>query len=911
MLLKLALRSNQQSNRTSFETQTAPPPTPSTSSILSRQSGPFNQMSLYESDHISRQSSTTSALCLTPTNYQISNQHDESAKKIKAENIWKQIYDYFEYYNDRAFNNEELIDKRLSEARASIPTIVEDTLNTNFSTITSHMNQEILINMKMPSDYSYLYERKNYIDQFCYLFWLVEDVCNRVSYIETLYPSTKIMSRNQPQYASDKFQSATKTLWLWYKIVFELMHTCDVVGNYLGFTKKDENKKYWTWFNYKNGSNQRLNFSKAEFETVQNWLNESLLANINKVTESPSICVTKPTFEEPENVIQQQKTQFAHLKPSRHRRQISFGHNSTKSNLNLIEDSPAISTNNLNFNVELEPIKPEFKIPYPTPNSNIKEIVNSLFTLKNTEEENEHLKAIKLHHLNSFLSRSSSYRSNDSPSSGLSSNFSLSLADFQASKSVDVGFYLSDNLETELSDLNKQKNDENIKTALEFDEMNVTGKNADSSGEFSRKIQNQPTAPYIDSNLYTNRQKIFRDFLHKRMRKQGLAKMCEEIRKVVLDPLSNALHALQIDRCERKNASSETHCYYHLLPLHHQCVNYINRFPVDEETILHGIRSESFRNLDLPSFRPLYMYLINVIIDLMHMCIKMQIENKRDMSPIESNRESNFKISLFSIEALTNECKECIEQAILTRQFYYHMVYSVFEKEEMDVQASLGNDLVKFDNDLKELIDLYLRFITDWIHDLVKTQDLSKALHVLKEEWEFCKNNLYFVTSSEDMYANRFCTMCNYLFEGTGSLSESLSFIDSERENLMEYMNNIEMNQDAYTSDDELNSLKHQSEEANSDKLALNDDNSNNKENSSDNVGNEYEYEDEPINENDLNQDYFNYGSENGDSFDVNSKCNKFKDEVNQLRKRTMKALEFCGKLLGKNCLNHIFYFWF
>ncbi len=892
ILLKLALRSNHQSTRQlSFETQTAPPPTPSTSNILGRTAGPFSDISPSFSDfeHQQSSSSTTSALCLTPTNYQQVSQHDEMARKLKAENIWKQIYDYFEFYNDRAFNSEELIEKRLIDARGIIPVIVDDTLNTNFSTITSHMNQEIFQNMKTPSDYSYLYERKNYIDQFCYLFWLVEDVCNRVSYIETLYSSTRIMARSQPQYASQKFQNVNKALWLWYKIVFELMHTCDVVGNYLGFTKKEENKKYWTWFNYKNGSNQRLNFSKVEFETVQQWLSESLAANINKITESPAICVTKPTFEEAstENVvIQEQKTHFTHLKPSRHRRQISFEHKSTKSNLNLLEESPAISTNNLSFNVETLPSKPETKpIPlYHAQNSNLKEIVNSLFTLKNTDEENEHLKAVKLHHLNSFLSRSSSYRSNDSPSSGLSSSFNLSLADFQVNKSAEVGFYLNDNVDAEVNpDLNILRNDDDDNLEPE----NNNDLEMPNENENDNQQQEQP-APYSDSNLYTNRQKIFRDFLHKRMRKQGLTKTCEEMRKVILDPLSNALHALQIDRCERKNASSEGHCYYHLLPLHHQCVSYINRFPIDEETILHGIRSASFKHLDLPSYRPLYMYLINVIIDLMHMCIKMQIENKQDMRSQKDQKESKFRISLFSIEALTNECKECIEQAILTRQFYYHMVYSVFDTNEMDVQAALGNDLVKYDNDLKGLIDIYLCFITNWIHDLFTTQDLSKALYVLKEEWEFCKNNLYFVTSSEDMYATRFCTMCNNLFEG--SLPESLSFIDSEREKLMEYMNNIEMNQDRYTSDDELNSLKHQSEET-TNTTTLNNDNTNQQ----NNVDNRSEDE---TTRNNFDQDYSNYEE---DGFDVNSKCNKFKDEVNQLRKKTMKALEFCGSLLGNS----------
>jgi hypothetical protein len=94
---------------------------------------------------------------------------------------------------------------------------------------------------------------------------------------------------------------------------------------------------------------------------------------------------------------------------------------------------------------------------------------------------------------------------------------------------------------------------------------------------------------------------------------------------------------------------------------------------------------------------------------------------------------SHFKFSLFSIEALTNECKECIEQAILTRQFYYHMVFSVFERAELDVQTALENDLFKYDDDLKELIDIYLRFITDWIHDLVNCKNLTKALHVLRD----------------------------------------------------------------------------------------------------------------------------------------------------------------------------------
>lgn len=65
------------------------------------------------------------------------------------------------------------------------------------------------------------------------------------------------------------------------------------------------------------------------------------------------------------------------------------------------------------------------------------------------------------------------------------------------------------------------------------------------------------------------------------------------------------------------------------------------------------------------------------------------------------NSGAEFKFSLLSTEVLTTECRECIEQAIIVRQLYYHMIYSVFDRSEMDVQTLLEHDLLKFDDDLK------------------------------------------------------------------------------------------------------------------------------------------------------------------------------------------------------------------
>lgn len=166
---------------------------------------------------------------------------------------------------------------------------------------------------------------------------------------------------------------------------------------------------------------------------------------------------------------------------------------------------------------------------------------------------------------------------------------------------------------------------------------------------------------------------------------------------------------------------------------------------MDEETVQYGVKCDTYKRLDLPTFRPLYLHLCSVLLELMHLCIRMQIENNSPLksSSNESGHSSGsgsggglaagagggvggggvggggsnascsrsvgggaggaagFRFSLLSTEVLTSECRECIEQAIIVRQLYYHMIYSVFDRSEMDVQTLLEHDLLKFDEDLK------------------------------------------------------------------------------------------------------------------------------------------------------------------------------------------------------------------
>jgi hypothetical protein len=511
--------------------------------------------------------------------------------------------------------------------------------------------------------------------------------------------------------------------------------------------------------------------------------------------------------------------------------------------------------------------------------------------IKSFRESNlldDHLLPAKLLHLDSFITRISSYRSNfnESPNNLSTTTIYSTLLDNKLCSSKNINSVIRPNqVKFNLDDDNINENII-VSPVINQQKQKICGTfenhEQDDQSKNSSLSKNDPI-------IYSNRQKIFGEFLRKRLTKFGLTKTCDEIRKVVLEKLPHALQALQIDRCERNVIGIDDHFYYHLMPLHHKCKEFIDNFKIDEETIKYGCKSDTFKRLEMPSFRPLYMYISNTILELMHMCLRIQIDNN-----IKNKR---CKYSLLSIEVLCNECRECIEQAILVRQFYFHMVVSVFERNEMDVQAALESSLLKFDEDLKEIINIYLNFITDWVHDLVANQDLSKALWVLKDEWQFCKNNLYFVTVSEDMYAKRFCTLCGQV---TASLLDTINFIDlKHKQPLMEYVTKIEMEQELGSFDEENtgNSIQNEQyeseDESNVSRLyrSYEDKDITNENNSRQYYNDIVEYKDDGYQAK-VNNKRQNYGERRSfGQFDANIKCNEFKDEINQLRKSCMKAL--------------------
>jgi len=49
--------------------------------------------------------------------------------------------------------------------------------------------------------------------------------------------------------------------------------------------------------------------------------------------------------------------------------------------------------------------------------------------------------------------------------------------------------------------------------------------------------------------------------------------------------------------------------------------------------LTHGISSQLFVDLSLPSFRPTYLFLVRIPLDIIHECLKLRLEQRPDNDP--------------------------------------------------------------------------------------------------------------------------------------------------------------------------------------------------------------------------------------------------------------------------------------
>lgn len=144
----------------------------------------------------------------------------------RSQAIWRELYSFFEL----DYLEQVDVDSHLEQARQSIPSILTSIQKLSFDHINSKMNQHIGMFVKGFKYYSYLFTDQDYIDQMRNIYMEVEDALSRIEYVESLYPSRRLLIESHPYYASPEFDSVHRTLILWHKIMRELMEKCNQLG---------------------------------------------------------------------------------------------------------------------------------------------------------------------------------------------------------------------------------------------------------------------------------------------------------------------------------------------------------------------------------------------------------------------------------------------------------------------------------------------------------------------------------------------------------------------------------------------------------------------------------------------------------------------------------------------------------
>ncbi|CAN0348728.1 unnamed protein product [Lampetra planeri] len=158
--------------------------------------------------------------------------------------------------------------------------------------------------------------------------------------------------------------------------------------------------------------------------------------------------------------------------------------------------------------------------------------------------------------------------------------------------------------------------------------------------------------------------------------------------------------------------------------------------------------------MGLPSFRPAYLVLCRILLNVVHECLKLRLEQRPAGEP-----------SLLSVKQLVRECKEVIKGGLIVKQYYQLMTHSVLEGEQPEPEQ----DIDEFEDDLQKMLTVYYEYIQSWISMLQHLPQASYGLkNLLEEEWGFSKQVVPLVRGGEAQAGTLFCDIARELLQSTG-----------------------------------------------------------------------------------------------------------------------------------------------
>uniref|UniRef100_W5LFM7 Mitogen-activated protein kinase kinase kinase 4 n=1 Tax=Astyanax mexicanus TaxID=7994 RepID=W5LFM7_ASTMX len=234
---------------------------------------------------------------------------------------------------------------------------------------------------------------------------------------------------------------------------------------------------------------------------------------------------------------------------------------------------------------------------------------------------------------------------------------------------------------------------------------------------------------------------IYRPFVDKALKQMGLRKLILRLHKLMDRSLQRSRTALLMKLHTRPRAVW-TVC--------------LSTLPPDSEEAGSGrVSWAELQDMELPSFRPAFLVLCRVLLNVIHECLKLRLEQRPAGKP-----------SLLSIKQLVRECKEVLKGGLLMKQYYQFMLRGI-TSDPQGLQTNANID--EFEEDLHQMLEVYFGYMRNWIEMLQQLPQASHSLkNLLEEEWNFTKVITPYIRGGEAQSGKLFCDIAGMLLRSTG-----------------------------------------------------------------------------------------------------------------------------------------------
>ncbi|XP_078130009.1 mitogen-activated protein kinase kinase kinase 4 isoform X3 [Sander vitreus] len=252
---------------------------------------------------------------------------------------------------------------------------------------------------------------------------------------------------------------------------------------------------------------------------------------------------------------------------------------------------------------------------------------------------------------------------------------------------------------------------------------------------------------------------IYRPFVDKALKQMGLRKLILRLHKLMDRSLQRSRAALLRHTPALEFADfPDPMLYSDYLPelsRHVSCSG-----PAHPELGADQVSWEDLLDMDLPSFRPAFLVLCRVLLNVIHECLKLRLEQRPAGEP-----------SLLSIKQLVRECKEVLKGGLLMKQYYQFMLRGVVT-DAQGLQTNANID--EFEEDLHKMLEVYFDYMHSWIQMLQQLPQASHSLkNLLEEEWHFTKVITPYIRGGEAQSGKLFCDIAGMLLKSTGEFLDA------------------------------------------------------------------------------------------------------------------------------------------